>query len=43
MTYDWDGKRTRQLKIIQSVAVGMTFVAACAAFAALLKIALDLS
>lgn len=42
MTYDWDGKRTRQLKIIQGVAVGMTVVAACAAFAALLTLGADL-
>ncbi len=38
MVYDWDGKRTRQLKIIQGVAVGMTVVAVCAASAALLAL-----
>ncbi|CZT36122.1 hypothetical protein GA0004734_00031240 [Rhizobium sp. 9140] len=42
MTYDWDGKRTRQLKIIQGVAVGMTVVAVCAGFAALLALGADL-
>ena len=41
MTYDWDGKRTRQLKIIQGVAVGMTVVAVCAAFAALFAVGAD--
>ncbi len=38
MTYDWDGKRTRQLKLIQGLAVGMTLVAVSAASAALLSL-----
>ncbi|PYE23009.1 hypothetical protein C8J32_10811 [Rhizobium sp. PP-CC-3A-592] len=42
MAYDWDGKRTRQLKIIQGVAVGMTVAAVCAAFAALMALSLGL-
>ena len=42
MTYDWDGKRTKHLRIVQAVAVGMTLLAVCAVLAALLAIGSDL-
>lgn len=30
MTYDWDGKRTRRMNLVQSVAIGAFIVLGCA-------------
>lgn len=34
MSYDWDGKRTRRMNILQSIAFGAVIVLACAFLAA---------
>lgn len=34
MTYDWDGKRTRRMNMMQSIAIGAVIVLGSAFFAA---------